>query len=306
MSAIPEVSVVMSVYNGEERLAETIDSMLAQVGVDFELVLVDDGSTDATGRIADEYAARDSRIRVIHQANTGLTGALITGCRTARAPLIARQDCGDRSRPERLRKQRDLLAREADVVLVTCHSQHIAPEGEPLYVDKALPGDQIRKSLLTDGIHSIRGLVHGSAMFRRNAYFEAGEYRPQFRFAQDLDLWIRLARLGRIATVEEVLFEARFEPRAISAVNRAEQVALARISIALRDSGAGEQQMLLDRAALVGQSRPVTSRDEAKGLYFVASCLRAAHDPRWRGYAWRAVRRNPLHLRAWGRLLTSR
>jgi hypothetical protein len=270
-------------------------------------VLVDDGSTDATGRIADDYAARDSRIRVIHQANTGLTRALIAGCRAARATLIARQDCGDRSRPERLRKQCDVLAREADVVLVTCHSQHIAPEGEPLYIAEALPGDQIRKRLLTDGVDSIRGLTaHGSAMFRRDAYFEAGEYRAQFRFAQDLDLWIRLARLGRIAVVPEVLFEVRFEPRAISGVNRAEQIESARISIAMRDAAPDEQEALLARAAAIARTRRITSHDEAQGLYFVASCLRAAHDPRWRGYAWRAVRRNPLHLRAWGRLLTSR
>jgi len=307
MSAIPEVSVVMSVYNGAETLVETLQSVLTQEDVDFELIVVDDGSTDDSGRIVDECAARDRRVVVVHQENAGLTRALIAGCRLARAELIARQDAGDRSRPGRLRLQRTLIESDPEIVLVTCHSQHIAPEGEPLYVATALPGDEIRRSLLHDGVDSIRGLTaHGSAMFRREAYLCAGGYRAQFRFAQDLDLWIRLAKLGTIAVVPEVLFEVRFEPKAISGINRLEQLESARIAIALRDAPPGKEAELLEEAAHITRRRRATSGDEANALYFVASCLRRAHDSRWRRYAWRAVRRNPLHLRAWARLLTNR
>jgi hypothetical protein len=307
MSETPEVSVVMSVYNGAEKLAETLQSILTQEGVDFELIVVDDGSTDGSGRILDEHAARDRRVRVVHQDNAGMTRALIAGCRLARAELIARQDAGDRSRPSRLRLQQQLIETDPEIVLVTCHSQHIAPEGEPLYVATALPGDEIRRSLLHDGVDSIRGLTaHGSAMFRRDAYLRAGGYRPEFRFAQDLDLWIRLAKLGRIAVVPEVLFEVRFEPGAISGINRPQQVESARIAIALRDAPQEREAELLQQASSITRKGRATSVDEASAFYFVASCLRDANDIRWRRYAWRALRLNPLHLRAWVRLLTNR
>ena len=98
------MSVVMSVYNGADRLASTLDSVLAQEEVDFEFIVINDGSIDESGRILDEYAARDRRIRVVHQENTGLTQALVTGCSMARGEFIARQDAGgDRSLPCRFR-----------------------------------------------------------------------------------------------------------------------------------------------------------------------------------------------------------
>ncbi len=87
----PEVSVVMSVYNGAGSLPATLQSVLSQEGCHFEFIVVNDGSSDASGRILDEWSARDARLRVIHQANTGLTRALIRGCSEARGEFIARQ-----------------------------------------------------------------------------------------------------------------------------------------------------------------------------------------------------------------------
>ena len=302
MSERPEISLVMSVYNGAATLRDTLDSIRAQRDVDFEIIVVDDGSTDGTAQILDE--AND--IHVIHQENQGLTRSLITGCRAARAPVIARHDCGDRSRPDRLRRQLDLLRSASDIVLVSCSTQYVGPEGEPLYVVSS-NGDEARSSLLHDGVDSIRGLTHhGTAMFRRDVYFDAGEYRPQFRFAQDLDLWVRMAQRGRIAFVDEVLYEARFEPNAISGLQREKQIESARIALALRDAPPDEHAALLQRASEIVPSRAANAKSSADGFYFLATALRKAGDARWRGYAWRAVRLNPLHLRAWGRLLTNR
>src|SRR5262245_6785124 len=102
MTANCEVSVVMSVYNGASNLPATINSILSQEGVALEFIVVNDGSTDKTGEILDDYARRDNRVRVIHQKNTGLTRGLIRGCDAARGEFIARQDAGDISLPERL------------------------------------------------------------------------------------------------------------------------------------------------------------------------------------------------------------
>jgi glycosyltransferase involved in cell wall biosynthesis len=306
MSEQPTVSVVMSVYNGAATLRETLDSILGQQGIGFELIVVDDGSSDGTGAMLDDAAANDERIRVIHQENQGLTRSLVTGCRAAQAPFIARHDCGDRSHPERLRRQFELLSGDPGLVLVSCSTRYIGPEGEPLYVISS-DGGEVRRSLLHDGVDSIRGLTHhGTAMFRRETYFDVGEYRPQFRVAQDLDLWVRMAQRGGIAFVPDVLYEARFEPNAISGVNRDEQIESARIALALRDAPPSGRADLLKRASEIVARRTISARTNADGLYFLATALKKAGDRRWRHYAWRAVRLNPLHLRAWGRLLTSR
>ncbi|MCU1245929.1 MAG: glycosyl transferase, partial [Acidobacteria bacterium] len=236
------ISVVMAVYNGARRLRPTIESILGQTDRDFELVVVDDGSTDGTPAILASYAELDPRVRVITQPNTGLTRALIRGCGEARGRLIARQDCGDESHPERLARQRALIDSAPDIVLVSCATAYRGPEGELLY-DVSGEGDEVRQSLLRDGVDSVRGLTHhGSAMFRRAAYQEAGGYRAEFYFAQDLDLWTRLARLGRIEFLPQVLYDAVIEPRAISAAYRDKQIESAAISLALRDERSSERE----------------------------------------------------------------
>jgi glycosyltransferase involved in cell wall biosynthesis len=297
MAAMPRLSVVMSVFNGAAQLGATLDSIEAQTMRDYELIAIDDGSTDATGEILRERASHDARIRVLTIANDGLTRALIRGCAEASAPVIARHDCGDISLPERFARQLDVLDRELDVVLVSCAARYVGPGGEHLY-DVTGDGEAIRTSLLHDPIERIVALPHhGTAMFRRGAYETSGGYREQFRFAQDVDLWIRIAALGRIVVLSDTLYEARFETNAISAQRRDLQFALASISIRLRDGG---DVSLLDEARAIGAgSPPRKPRDEAGALYFLASCLHRNGDRRYRQYARAALRRNPLHLRSW-------
>jgi glycosyltransferase involved in cell wall biosynthesis len=292
MSQKLSLSLVVPAYNESARLGRSLAEIfdyLAEQPYRAELIVVDDGSTDATPAILG--ACRDVRLRVITQTNRGLTAALIRGCDEARAAVIARHDCGDRSHPERFAKQLSVLEREPDVVLVSCWTRYRAPGGEELYVVEG-DGDEVRRSLREDPVETIRGLSHhGSAMFRRDDYVAAGGYRERFRVAQDLDLWVRMAALGRIAFVPEVLYEAIVEPGAISARKRAEQFEAARTALALRD---GREPEIAPLPAPVSARRA-----EASTLYFIASCLQRRRDPHWRAYAVRALRRNPLLLRAW-------
>lgn len=294
-----KLSVVLSVYNGADDVARTLDSILAQTERDFELIVVDDGSTDATPSILADYAARDSRIRVIAQDNQGLTRALIRGCAAAQTPILARHDCGDVSLPQRFEKQLAALS-DPGVILASCWVRSVGPEGEPLFIAQG-DGEAIENSLRDDDVHHIRSIPHhGTAMFRRADYESAGGYRDAFRFAQDLDLWMRLVRAGRVVVIPEVLYEAKFSVTSISASRRKEQVTLATIAIAHRDGG---PDSLLDRAREVGQGSAPASKNEAPALYFIASCLRRNGDMRYKRYARAAIRRNPLHLRAWLLLL---
>jgi glycosyltransferase involved in cell wall biosynthesis len=295
------LSVVMSVYDGAATLDRTLDSIAAQTERDYELIVIDDGSRDDTPAILARRAAGDARIRVIGQQNTGLTRALIRGCAEARGEFIARHDCGDQSMPERFAKQ--LAAFEAQTVLVSCAMDYRAPGGEWLYCATG-DGGEIRTSLLRDDARRIHGVAHGAAMFRRAAYTAAGGYRAEFRFAQDLDLWIRLAPLGTITVVPEALYTATFEPRAISGARRAEQVRLAEIAVRLRDARSDvERNELLREAGLVGAAKVTTNVSEAPALYFIASCLRRNGNQAWKRYAHAAIRANPLHLRSWALLL---
>jgi glycosyltransferase involved in cell wall biosynthesis len=294
------LSVVLSVYNGAAALPATLDSILAQTMPDFEVVAIDDGSTDATSSILAAYATRDSRIRLFSQPNSGLTRALIRGCQEARADVIARHDCGDRSHPERFERQLELV--EQGHVLVACATRFSTGEGDELYVARA-DGDEVRRSLREDGATRIHALPHhGSAMFRRDAYAAAGGYRPQFRLAQDLDLWIRIAPRGTIAIVPDVLYEATLDARSLSGLSRDEQLRLTALAVALRDGG---DASLLDEAARIVPARASRS-GEAAALYFIGKCLLQQRNPKWRRYLLDAVRRNPWHWKAWVGLLLRR
>ena len=295
-----KLSVVMAIYNGAAQAAATIESILAQTIGDFELLVIDDGSTDETPAIL--AAIRDPRLQVIRQENAGLTRALIRGCAEARADVIARHDCGDRSHPERFARELALL--EQGHALAACWTKFVDADGDLLYVARA-EGAEVRDSLLHDDAQHIHALPHhGSAMFRRDAYLAAGGYRPQFRFAQDLDLWIRMVSRGAsVGIVDEVLYEALFDARSISGGNRDAQVRLTEIAVALRDGGA--EIPLLEEAARVGPS-PSTPRHEAAALYFIGKCLLAQRNPKGRRYLRQTLQRNPMHWRAWASFFLGR
>jgi len=302
-----EVSVVMGVFNGSATLAETLGSVLSQEGCSLEFIVVDDGSTDDTGRILSDWAARDTRLRVFSQPNAGLTRALIRGCDEARGEFIARQDAGDLSLPGRLSRQVQALRADTQSAAATCHTEFVGPLDEPLYVSRV--GEQELNDSLRRGTSPLRGPSHhGSVTMRRTAYVAAGGYRPQFHFAQDLDLWTRLSEHGHFVVVDEALYRARLAPGAISGTHTTEQRRLAQFiaqATALRRSGRDEAAAL-DEAARV---RPVPAANKAarlaRGNYFIGSCLLASAPGSARSYFREAVRQDPLHWRAWVRLLQS-
>jgi glycosyltransferase involved in cell wall biosynthesis len=300
----PKISVVLPVFNGASGLSRTMESILAQTEGDFELIVVDDGSTDGTSAMLAEYASRDSRLRVLTQPNAGLTRALIKGCEAARAPIIARQDCGDVSHPERLKLVTPLLESK-DCAVACCEVAYVGPNGEMLYTTNN-GAKNLREGLLRAGTAEITSLPAGAAaIMRTDAYREAGGYRPQFYFAQDLDLWIRMAARGAIAIHPTVLYEARVDVGSISRAHRDEQIACTSLAIAVRDArNDRERNAALEEVARIRPSRSGRHRSiDASALYFVANCLRKRNDPRWRAYVKRAIRRDLLHLRSWLLLL---
>ena len=296
----------MSVYNGADTLPETLRSVLDQEGCDFEFVVVDDGSTDGSGDILDEWEARERRLRVIHQENTGLTRALILGCAAARGELIARQDAGDESLPGRLARQASLLKSNPQFVAVSCYTQMVGPRGEILYTAEITQGS-LNDSLRTSDPYRLGGPPgHGSVMMRRHAYIEVGGYRPHFYFAQDLDLWTRLAERGEFGVVPQPLFKVRREPSSISGMQAPEQRLLKDLiakATTARRLGEDEARWLAQAANVRKVSDDRAMRRVAAGNYFIGSCLRARDPKAAASYFRSAVEHDVRHWRAWARFL---
>ena len=309
VSANCEASVVMSVYNGASNLAVTMDSILSQAGVELELIVVNDGSTDKTGEILNDYVRRDDRVRIIHQANTGLTRALIRGCAVATGEFIARQDAGDVSLAGRLALQLDVFKNNPTVVMTSCGSRFIGPDGEVLN-EVCQTGEELNRGLQHIEIECVRSVSHHtSVMFRRKSYEMVGGYRPQFRVAQDLDLWMRLSEVGVCWATPDVLCEVHLSRNSISATRRAEQIRTARAIVkcaAARRSGRDDSK-LVARWASQCRSRhfscwPPGRLQDARFYYFIGSLLRHRQPEQAQRYFWRAVSAWFLYPKAWYRI----
>jgi glycosyltransferase involved in cell wall biosynthesis len=307
MSNRPDISVVMSVYNGANDLRETIDSILVQEGVELELIIINDGSTDGSEKLLNEYANRDLRVRVFHQENQGLTRSLINGCAEARGIYIARQDAGDISLPNRLIKQLTCIKENPDAGFVSCGVRYVGPGGEYLY-DISHDPSEATSRLKTLELAGIRGPAHhGSTLFSRALYEQIGGYRSAFYFAQDLDLWIRLVECGQHVIIPEILYQASITLESISSLYRKEQVESARLileSARLRRESRSEEPAL-DKARLI---RPLARRSgsrlrRARAFYFIGVCLKSHSDPKAPLYFKQALQAFPLHLKSAVQLL---
>jgi len=308
MNASPDVSVVMSVYNGADRLHETMESILSQERVSLEFIIVNDGSTDGSATILDCYANRDSRVQVLHQENQGLTLALIGGCAAARGEYIARQDVGDLSFSCRLVRQVSFLIEHPEAVMVACGTRVVGPLEEPLY-ETSQCGAELHEGLLD--IRRIRGPSHhGATMFRRTSYEAAGGYRAQFIVAQDLDLWLRLAELGSCLAIPDVLYQAILLENSISAQRRSQQIRMARMATecaALRRQGFTDEG-LLARGLEEGREIPLIPRvsgrlQAAKFYYFIARSLQRTEPERAMDYYRKSLGAWLLYPKAWLALL---
>lgn len=210
MSA-PAVSVVMGVHNGAPWVGEAIASVLRQTAADLELIVVDDGSTDATAGIL--AAVGDRRVRVERRPHQGLTDALIHGLGLARAPLVARLDADDLAGPERLARQRAFLDSHPDVGLLGAGAREVDSSGRDVALIRPPEDDTaIRRALIRRN-----PFVHSSVVMRREVAERAGGYDASFAVAQDYDLWMRMSRWTRMANLGEPLVIRRLLPGRVTA-----------------------------------------------------------------------------------------
>jgi glycosyltransferase involved in cell wall biosynthesis len=215
---MPAISVLMPVRNAGRWLVPAIASVRRQRFDDFELIAVEDGSTDGSGERLERLARREPRLRVLRLPPTGLPGALQAGLKVARADLIARHDADDLSHPERFERQRALLLEQTDVDVVGCRVA-LRPRGFAgagmrrwaAWHNALLSHDEMAREVLVDS-----PLAHGAAMLRRSALERVGGWR-ECGWPEDLDLWVRLLRSGaRFAKLAATLYAWRQLPDGVT------------------------------------------------------------------------------------------
>jgi glycosyltransferase involved in cell wall biosynthesis len=211
---MPQVSVILSTYNNERYLKSAIRSILRQTFTDFELIVVNDGSTDRTADILRHL--RDSRLRVItHQHNQGKVASCNQAIRQAQGEFIARMDGDDLIHPCKLAAQVAYLRQHPQVVLIGTRMKRIGGRTYHYPLDHAT----ISASLLVENVIS-----QPSVMWRRQFFLQHQlHYDPHFDVAEDYDLWTRVAQIGQIANLPQVYHYYRWHPHQESHLKRAQQ-----------------------------------------------------------------------------------
>ncbi|KHJ39625.1 putative glycosyltransferase EpsE [Pedobacter glucosidilyticus] len=204
------ISVVMSVYNAEKFLKESIESILNQTYQNFEFIIINDGSSDGSLSIIQSY--NDDRIILIDQENQGLSKSLNNGIRNAKGEFIARMDADDISINNRLELQLSFLKKNPKCVLVGANTNLIDEQGNYLYSSSLpLSWEEIKKKLPDSYI------FHSLAFFRKKTYLEAGGYNESIiHHFEDKILWNEMAKYGELRNLPDILLNYRWVPNSIS------------------------------------------------------------------------------------------
>jgi glycosyltransferase involved in cell wall biosynthesis len=293
---MPLISVLLPVYNAGRYLDRALRSLFDQTEPDFEIVAVDDGSRDDSGKILERHAGRDARLRVIRRPNTGIVGALNDAIAAAGGEFLARMDADDLAAPTRFAEQVARFRAEPGLVALGSDVMFIDAAGHPVKAcPRARQHPAIEQALLQgDG----GAMIHPSVMFRATAVRAAGGYRLLRRDAQyyeDLDLYLRLARLGTLANLAGALLHYRVHAGSINftrhTARRDVKLAVLREAYAVRglpfdSTGFSEVSSHTADPALHHREWAVTS---------------LAHGPRRVavGHGWRAVWLRPREAASW-------
>jgi glycosyltransferase involved in cell wall biosynthesis len=209
----PLVSVIMPVYNASSYLKESIDSILEQTYTNFELLAINDGSTDDSDKLLEHYAKLDPRIKIVtHKKNMRLVATLNEGLNLAKGEYIARMDSDDISFPKRFELQVAVLQKEPQIVLVAGAFEVIDEDGEFMYREVMPVNDRdIKRVMLLRNV-----FAHGSVMFRKSAIEQVGPYRDDCGPTEDFELWSRLSTIGEFRGLETAIFRWRVNMQGIS------------------------------------------------------------------------------------------
>tara|TARA_Y100000768_G_scaffold521_1_gene383 strand:+ start:17817 stop:18632 length:816 start_codon:yes stop_codon:yes gene_type:complete len=205
----PQISVVISIFNGAEFLEKSIQSLNDQTYKDFEIIAINDCSTDNSVLMLKEMI-KNNRIGLLinNKSNIGLTKSLNLGISQSNAVYIARQDVDDISLPNRLQKQMDMI-KDFDLIGGLAVSKYVNSNKE------LISGSKSNESLIKT-IFLKSPFTHSSAFFRRDKFLEIGSYNEKFTVSQDFELWMRFAKNGNVGIVKSVIVKRLVHDNMIS------------------------------------------------------------------------------------------
>lgn len=206
------ISVIMSVYNDEEYLRSAIDSILNQSYMNFEFIIINDGSSDSSLEIIEELSRLDERILVVNRENKGLAYSLNEGIKIAKGKYIARMDADDISMPDRLEKQVKFIEQGdydiiyGDTFLIDKDGADICPSYRPAEV-----------SVVLKNLHINNFIPHPTVFAKRDVFYKYGFYNPNYKTGQDLELWLRFNNKAKFGYIPEVILKYRISPNSVRA-----------------------------------------------------------------------------------------
>lgn len=233
---MPAVSVVMPVFNAERFLREAIESILNQTFAGFELIAIDDGSTDRSPEILSHYGRLDARVRVHLRSHRGVPATLNSGCALAHGVYIARMDADDISLPDRFERQAAFLEDHPDVAVLGTQLERIREDGTPIDTTNV----PLEHAQIAARMQESCCMHHPTVMMRADALRTLGGYREAFHAAEDHDLWLRAAERFELANLPQALLRYRIHSQATSFQQLEQQVIAAlaaEASARLRRSG---------------------------------------------------------------------
>ena len=224
MLEAPRVSVLLPVWNGETFLEAAVESILRQTLSSFELIAIDDGSTDRSAAIAEKFACGDHRVRVLRRAHEGLSAALNAGIAAARGEYVARMDADDISVPHRLQTQVAYLDAHPAYIAAGAWIEVVDEAGLHLGLKTFVETHEEISAALYGGVSP---MAHPTMVVRRDVLRAAGGYDARRYLSEDLDLWFRLAERGELANVGEALLQHRRHKAAVGVREREKMKAMA-------------------------------------------------------------------------------
>lgn len=214
----PQISVLMPVYNAHATIARALNGILRQSFIDFEVIVINDGSVDASEQIVREIG--DPRVRIItHAENQGLVLSLNEGLDAATGELVARHDADDESLPDRFLLQRAALASDPSLgavggtLLLTRHGTAV---GDAWHYPQTVFGSRWQ-------IHFKTPVAHSAVMYRRNAVISAGGYRSEYPRAEDYELWSRVIKVSNIRNLKRPVLRYSIDDSGVSRSGADEQ-----------------------------------------------------------------------------------
>jgi len=215
---MPDISILLPCFNAGSCLEEALDSLLTQTYPNFEIIAVDDGSTDTTLEILQAIGQIDPRLVVLAEPHRGVVGAANRGLSACRGEIIARMDADDRCHPERVAKQRDFLLTHDDIDVVSCLVEGFPAdavgEGFQIYyrwLNSLIDHEDIAREIFVES-----PIANPSAAFRREWIQSLGGYQ-ELGWPEDYDLWLRAYLAGsRFAKIPEVLVYWREHPERLT------------------------------------------------------------------------------------------